>query len=348
MGLPEISVEFKKKAETAVKRSANGIVALILADNTKEDTSYLYKNETEIVKSHWTAANLDYLNLAFKGNPKRVIVERIAADSDYEDAKARLSHKKWNYLAIPGLTEDGVSGISEWIIAQRNAKKTFKAVLPHSASNNTGIINFDTEDCKTASKTYSTAEYCVRIAGLLAGLGLNESATGKELPELVSVKESLDPDGDIDKGKFVLVNDGEIIEVGRGVNSLVTLSDSETEDMKSIKIIEGMDLIRDDIRTSFKENYAGRSNSLENKELFIAAVNQYFAGLVTAGVLYDGYDHYAEIDVSAQRDYLAQIYDVSDMSDTEIKQQNTGTFMFMAGHIQMQNAAEDLKFAINI
>ena len=35
MGLPEILIEFKAKAETAVKRSENGIVALILRDDTK-------------------------------------------------------------------------------------------------------------------------------------------------------------------------------------------------------------------------------------------------------------------------------------------------------------------------
>ena len=35
MGLPEINIVFQSKAETAIKRSANGIVALILRDATK-------------------------------------------------------------------------------------------------------------------------------------------------------------------------------------------------------------------------------------------------------------------------------------------------------------------------
>ena len=39
MGLSTINVEFKAAAQTAVKRSANGTVALILKDETKEDTS---------------------------------------------------------------------------------------------------------------------------------------------------------------------------------------------------------------------------------------------------------------------------------------------------------------------
>ena len=62
MGLPEINIVFQSKAETAIKRSANGIVALILRDATKGDiTSYSYTNESEVVKSHWTTANYDYI-----------------------------------------------------------------------------------------------------------------------------------------------------------------------------------------------------------------------------------------------------------------------------------------------
>ena len=65
MGLPEILIEFKTKAQTAVTRSQNGIVAVILEDSTKvgdENLSYTYNYEADIVKSDWTTTNLDYLN----------------------------------------------------------------------------------------------------------------------------------------------------------------------------------------------------------------------------------------------------------------------------------------------
>ena len=89
MGLSTINVEFKAAAQTAVKRSANGTVALILKDETKEDTTYVYNNETEVVKSHWTSDNLNYINMAFKGSPKKVIIERIAAEGSLDDALKR-------------------------------------------------------------------------------------------------------------------------------------------------------------------------------------------------------------------------------------------------------------------
>ena len=193
MGLPEINIVFQSKAETAIKRSANGIVALILRDATKGDiTSYSYTNESEVVKSHWTTANYDYISKTFLGGPQRVIVERIGAEDTYDDALARLKNKKWNYLAIPSLA-DNEKDIADWIIAQRNAKKTFKAVLPYAA-NNEGIINFATNDIKVGTKVYTTAEYCCRIAGLLAGLPMTEGATYQTLAEVESITESTTPD----------------------------------------------------------------------------------------------------------------------------------------------------------
>lgn len=347
MGLPEINIVFQSKAETAIKRSANGIVALILRDATKGDiTSYSYTNESELVKSHWTTANYDYISKTFLGGPQRVIVERIGAEDTYDDALARLKNKKWNYLAIPSLA-DNEKDIADWIIAQRNAKKTFKAVLPYAA-NNEGIINFATNDIKVGTKVYTTAEYCCRIAGLLAGLPMTEGATYQTLAEVESITESTTPDDDIDGGKFILINDGEKVKVARGVNSLHILSGDKTEDMKKIKIIEGMDLMRDDIRSAFENNYIGINNSYDNKVMFVAAINQYFDGLLREGVLYGDAENTADIDVNAQRDWLAQKYDISEYSDEQIRKTKTGSYVFVTADVTFCDAIENLKFSINM
>lgn len=353
MGLPEILIEFKTKAETAVRRSENGIVAVILIDDTKSGdgyTSYKYNYETDIVKSHWLTKNLDYLNKIFLGEPNRVLVERIGSFDELDDALARLKNKTWNWLTIPGLdAEAGTAAvIQNWIIAQRAAKKTFKAVLPNTSANHEGIVNFATDNVKVGTRTYSTAEYCVRIAGLLAGLSMTESATYHVLAEVDGITESVTPDEDIDAGKFILINDGEAVKVGRGINSLSTLSGDKTEDMKKIKIIEGMDLMRDDIRSTFEHNYIGINNSYDNKVMFIAAINQYFDGLVRQGVLYGEAENVADIDVNAQRDWLSQKFDISDYTDDQIRKAKTGSYVFVTANITFSDAIEDLKFAINM
>ncbi len=353
MGLPEILVEFKTKAETAVQRSENGIVAVILTDDTNTGfTSITYNYEKDIDKTKWSAKNLEYLNLIFKGAPKRVIVERIGREESYDNALSRLANKSWNWLTIPGIATEKVKAICDWIIAQRDAKRTFKAVLACTAANekpnHEGIVDFATEDIKVGAVTYSSSEYCARIAGLLAGLSMTESATYQVLPEADGITESLTPDADIDKGQLILINDGEKVKVARGVNSLSILSGDKTADMKKIKIIDGMDLIRDDIRTTFENNYIGVNNSYDNKVMFVAAVNQYFDSLARQGVLYDKAENAADIDVDAQREWLGKKYDVSGYSDSQIRTAKTGSYVFVTANITFSDAIEDLHFSINM
>lgn len=355
MGLPEILIEFKQRAQTAVRRSENGIVAVILADDTKTGAgyeSYVYTSAADVNTSQWSTVSRRYFNMLFQGAPNKVLVERTAPDEGYDNALMRLKNKSWNWLAIPGLANDDVETIGSWIIAQRSAKKTFKAVLPCTAAgynpNDEGIVDFATEGIKVGAYSFTSNEYCLRIAGLLASLPMTESATYQVLAEVDSITESLTPDEDIDGGKLILINDGEKIKVARGVNSLHILSGDKTEDMKKIKIIDGMDLIRDDIRTTFEENYVGINNIYQNKLVFIAAVNQYFDQLVRQGVLYDEYVNLAEIDADAQRAWLAERYDVSGYSDDEILKARTGSYVFAKASIQFNDAIEDLRFSISM
>ena len=221
-------------------------------------------------------------------------------------------------------------------------------MLPNNDANHEGVINFCTAGIKVGTKTYSPAEYCCRIAGLLAGLPLTRSATYAVLAEVESITESATPDADIDGGKLILINDGEKIKIARGVISLVTLSGDKTEDMKKIKIIEGLDIIRDDIRSTFQSQYVGTNNSYDNKCLFIAAVNQYFKLLVMQGVLYDQFDNHAEIDIDAQTQWLMQHEDISEWDEEQIKTADTKSTIFAAANIKLQDSIEDLKFAITI
>ena len=351
MGLPQVLIEFKKQADTAVKRSENGVVAIILKDstNTTFDTK-IYTKESDIVKSHWTAANLDYLSKIFMGNPSRVIVERIKSTDGYEVALTRLKVKNWNYLTVPGITiTNEFIPIVDFIKTQRSScHKTFKAVVPITHQNHEGIINFTTEAIKVGTKTYTTAEYCCRIAGILAGMPLTQSATYYVLPEVESITESITPDADIDGGRLILINDGSKIKIARGVNSLTTVTGDKSEDFKKIKIVDGMDILRDDIRNTFEEQYIGTNNSYDNKFLFLAAVNQYFKLLVMQGVLYDKYDNKAEIDIQAQTEYLIQKQDISDWSEEQIKEADTGSKIFMCANIKLQDSIEDLTFSVYV
>lgn len=350
MGLPEILIEFKTKGTTAVQRSARGIVALVLKDDKGSFDTKIYNSIDELDESHWSPENLDYIEKTFWGTPNKVIVERLPLEAtDYNTALARLKNKKWNWLSIPGTEALDTTNIAAWIKQMRDVNhKTFKAVLPNEDADHEGIVNFATSDLETETKTYNTAEYTSRIAGILAGMPFTRSATYYGINELKNIKEHEDPDKEIDDGKLILINDGEVIKIGRGVNSLTTTTATKGEEFKKIKIVEGVDLVRDDIRDTFEKHYAGKVNNIyDNKILFLAAVNSYFGILGDEDVLDPSFDNKAEIDVDAQRIYLkGKGIDVDNMKEQEIKEANTGSKVFAKANVKFIDAMEDLKFTV--
>ena len=106
------------------------------------------------------------------------------------------------------------------------------------------------------------------------------------------------------------------VKVARGNNSLVTFTAKIGEDFRFIKVIESIDLIADDIATTFATDYVGKViNNYQNKCLFISAIMVYLNGL--KGNILDNSDtaeNYVEIDTDAHSDYAkVKGIDISDV-----------------------------------
>ena len=65
MGMPELLIQIKAAATTAISRSGRGVVALVLKDDTSQTDTFVYAKMTSVAKSHWTTANLDYIQKTF-------------------------------------------------------------------------------------------------------------------------------------------------------------------------------------------------------------------------------------------------------------------------------------------
>ena len=352
MGLPQIIIDFNGKAVTAIKRSQLGIVALILKDDVQTADTVTYKSIEDVPTEAWAPESLDYIQLAFMGTPSKIIIERLPTTAiDYNAALTRLNNKRFNYLAIPGIEDKDTTTIATWIKTKRdNNKKTFKAILPNSEADHEGIINFTTTGIKVGEKVYTTAEYTARIAGILAGLPFTRSSTYYELNEIDTITEIEDPDAAVDKGELILINDGENIKIGRGVNSLTTTTGKKTEDFKSIRVMEVQDLIKDDIRTTFDKNYIGKHNNIyDNQVLFIRSINAYYDGLEGEEILDPNFDNKAEIDVRKQRLAWEGIgRDTSEWDDQKVKEMSFKKNVFLASNIKIVDAIEDLDMDIAI
>lgn len=253
---------------------------------------------------------------------------------------------------IPGITDDEKTTVSAWIKEARDDHhKTFKAVLPNCTADHEGIINLTTDNITSTLGTtaFTTAEYCCRIAGVLAGLSLARSCTYFELSDITAADVPEDADERIDNGELVIVFDGEKYKIGRGVNSLTSFTPEHGQDFSKIKIMEGVDLYQDDIRETFESSYVGKViNDYDNKQAFVAAILAYHRELA-GDVLDKTFNNTAAIDVEAQEIYLqSQGTDTSDMDETALAQANTGSKVFIASNVKFVDAMEDLKLTCNM
>lgn len=346
MGLPEIIVEFRTAGATALRRSSRGSAAIIVA-GTGADLSFTAPSQAD-------AAALDarvykLVRLCFLGGPSRVHLIRAGSGDDALARAARAAAGGW--LCAPDLS---AAEVVAFVKAQRALGAGLRAVVADAeAPDCEGIVNFCAAGLQLtldgATAAIPAADYCARIAGLLAGLRLDRSATYLALPEVADFTDRPDPDGDIEGGRLILTRGGSGARLARAVTSLTTLTAAKGAAFRKIKIVEGVDLIRADIRGTFESDYIGRViNDYDSKLLLVTAVNGYFAQL--AGTVLDGSGaNECGIDLAAQTAWLqSQGLDTSALSEQQILSANTGSSVFLSASVRFADAMEDLHFTVSM
>lgn len=364
MGLPDIVIEFSKKAVTAIQSGALGIVGVIVKDSANRGATVLRGiDDIPTGDKAFSKANTAYIERAFMGAPSKVIVYSLPTDAEnYSEAFKYFSTTKVHYLCgAPDMTSAEAEAFVTWIAGVRkNTVRRPVAVLPNVKADNKAVINFkvvnatETDKITADKESFTEAEYCSRIAGLIAGLDLRVSCTFKPLNEVTMIPVATDDEVGtaVDEGYLTLYNDGERIVIARGVNSLTTVTEADTEDLKKVKILAIQDLIETDIYGTINRSYIGNySNSYDNKCLLITAIKGYLRGLeATEGG--KGYlkadSSNIEINVAKQKQYLESIgVDTSEMDEQGIKEANTGSKVFLKGTISILDAIEDVEIFIN-
>lgn len=353
MGMPSISISFTETGSTAISRGERGIIAMILKDAIPAKNPVVCKTESDVPVS-LSEASKEQIALAFKGyeySPLLVMIYVIAADAkDYSAALNYFKTVKFDYLVAPSAeTDKQTTAIVNYVKSERGSGKLIKAVLPNTTADCEGIVNFATEKVIAGSKTYTTEQYCSRIAGIIAGTPLYMSCTYAPLPELTDCSRltRAEMDTAVDAGKMIVWFDGEKVKTARGVNSLTTLTAAKNSQFQKIKIVDTMDMIENDIKRTAEDNYLGRyANTYDNKCLLLSAIGNYFEKVKQDNIL-SGYS--IEIDVDANRAYLKDKgKDVDAMSDDDIKTANMGSSVFLKATIQILDAIEDIVLPITI
>ena len=264
--------------------------------------------------------------------------------------------ERFDYLAIPTIETAQLEYLGTWVkTARENKFKKIKVVLPNHPGDYEGVVNFANTKVVTADREYKPAEYTARIAGLIAGTNMTQSATYAPLNEVVDCDRYTQDEMNqmVNEGKFFIWFDGEKFKMSRAVNSLVTTSQGKLEGFQTMKIVDIMDMMYDDIKKTAEDSYIGKyTNDYENKCLLISAIMGYFKQLENERLLQKGYSK-CEIDTEAVRTYqlahgLYTKEELAKMSEDEIKQLDTKKIVFLKAKVRPLDAMEDIQLPISI
>jgi len=350
MGLPQILIKFKTAGGTAIRRSARGQVVLLVPSANRRTVTF--SRMDQVTETDVGSTAYDLLRLCFLGHPAKVhLVYYVEGEEGKALAEtAKLAEGGW--MCAPLMAADT---LINFVKTKRAEGHPLRAVVStEKTPDNAGIVNFTTQGIivrleNGQTQPVFTTRYCARIAGILAGLSLQESATYYGLPEITGFTASSNPEGEIENGRLILDQGSDGVRLGRAVTSLVTLTQPGEGVFRKIKITEGVDLIRADIRSVFESEYVGKVvNDYDSKLLLVTAINSYFAGLA-GSVLDAGRKNQASVDFDAQKAWLeAQGVDTESMSYTAILSANTGSQVFLRADVRFADAMEDLTFQITM
>ena len=377
LGMPSVVVKFVEAGIEAIQRSQRGIVGLILEDTKVSITKLGQKTEqhealknpfivytVDDIPAELSEKNKDYILKALKGYnkpPLKIVIYMMetvqggGADKFQESLKVMLT-ERFDYLAIPTIETAQLEYLGTWVkTARENKLKKIKVVLPNHPGDYEGVVNFANTKVVTADREYKPAEYTARIAGLIAGTNMTQSATYAPLNEVVDCDRYTQDEMNqmVNEGKFFIWFDGEKFKMSRAVNSLVTTSQGKLEGFQTMKIVDIMDMMYDDIKKTAEDSYIGKyTNDYENKCLLISAIMGYFKQLENERLLQKGYST-CEIDTEAVRTYqlshgLYTKEELAKMSDDEVKRLDTKKIVFLKAKVRPLDAMEDIQLPISI
>ncbi|MDE6259888.1 MAG: phage tail sheath subtilisin-like domain-containing protein [Oscillospiraceae bacterium] len=353
MTSPQISVTFTELGISAITRGDKGTVALIVRDAAEVvPFAITQANQTPDTLGKETQ---DYIKRTFLGyvNPaKKVIVYVMAPGGKLADALDYMATYEFDYICGPAdCTKEDASEIASWVKSRRmNDGAKYKAVLPNHRADNYAIVNFTGDAMTDGTTVWTTAEYCSRIAGLLAGTPMKIAATYAPLPELSDCARLNREESDeaVGKGELALKWDGRKVKLNRAVTSLVTTSQGMLDSFKKIKIVEIMDLIRTDITSTAEDDYVGKfANTYDNKLLLITAIRGYFMGLEQSQLVQPGYT--VDLDVDSIEQYLmSRGTNTDEMTEQQIREADTGSHVFIKVRCKILDAIEDIFIEVEI
>lgn len=351
-----ITIALKALAESSKSRSSRGIVCLIL-DEPSVTGLHTY-SRLKSVSDNYSDTNKAIITRCFSNHGVKILKVACYNSAATEpqtisNALTLLNNIKFNYLACPTADTDAEKLLIDNFIKdqRKNNNILVKAVLNNYVGDYEGVINWINNTVTMSTGTvYTGLDYTVDVACDAAVCGLDSSLTNQILTGVASVDYVGDDlDALKDAGKFFAYydNDLEAVVYYTAVNSKTTIGANEKESMKKIRVMDILDMMRDDQKVVFKTSYQGKvDNSYSNKKMLITAYNAYLRGLIKQGAISSGTSA-LDTDSIAQYVETNKGVDTSNLKDEEINALDTDEEVFVTETVGVLDTMEKLNLTLN-
>ena len=185
IGVPKIEFTVQSAASAVATRLKNGIVAIILQDDTATAGLYTVADEQDL-PSGLSETNKAYVLQALMGSrgsqPAQVILSVIGSDDDLvDDGAAPLAITDCDYIAgPPTMNATAAEEVETWLETARKGYFIGKLVAADFAADNMAVVNFVATGIVAGGTTYTGLAADLRADGARADIDTSYLATGTE------------------------------------------------------------------------------------------------------------------------------------------------------------------------
>lgn len=336
-----IDVIFKQRVANIIGIGDKGVVLYATKDETLADNYKVQEFKSALNLGITNATIKSQVKSIFLGSPEKVIL--FTFKTDLESNIAALKQLKFNWIVSDILAEQET-------VETYGKENDCEAIVFNHPADSKYIVDVTNPTVKpVGGASVPMVQYLPRIAGQLAGLSYDRSASSLSFDDL----ESVEMPSEIKAGQFILYfdKDLECIKVANPCNSLLTLGENMTEDMKSIAIVEGQIRLETDLKYAFKAAYKGKyKNHYDNQCLFLSAVNGYIKKLEDLRILDPSYANVAKIDLDALRAAWLEIgkTEAETWTDNQLKVKTFKNKLFVLLDVKFLDAMEGIQINVEM
>lgn len=337
-----ISVVFKQRVANLIKVGAKGKVLFCRKNETLKEAFRVSTYGSAVFDLGEAEKNIEaQIKRVFNGGAIKVIV--LEYKTTLVSVVEQIKLLKWDWIfSIEEADQDTVVSFCKenekfGLVYNKKADSMFVASI-----NNPSATLID-------GTVVSKYDLLPILIGVIAGCAYDKSISYKVFSELKSVEIP----SVIENGFVTLYNEEEGVRVASPVNTLLTLGENITEDMKSIAIVEGMQRLKADIVYAFRTAYKGKyKNHYDDQCLFYSACNYYLETLAEMRILDPEYENKVDTNIAKQKQmWIASgknADEINSLSDLEVKKLTYKNVVYPLVNAKFLDAIEGMEMTVEM